>query len=91
MTTRKSEENVVGRVITDSKKAEEQIEMLLNDYTLKFSRYCQEINSLRQVLSVNNKRYPTRRARLNDLQNRLLPQVQARLDSLQAQKGGGLI
>ncbi len=60
----------------------------LDRLNTRHSNYCQETVALKQSLANGGRRQELRQARLHDLETRLLPQLQARLHSLQDQKIG---
>ena len=67
-----------------------RIEVQLDRLNNRHFNYCQETEALKQALANSCRRQVSRQSRLNDLQTRLLPQLQRHIDSLQAQKGGGI-
>jgi hypothetical protein len=65
---------------------EEQLDRL----NRRHSNYCQEVIAISLQLEQKCSREIVLAARLKDLQVRLIPQVQARIVSLQSQTGGGI-
>ncbi|MCX6744989.1 MAG: hypothetical protein NTX82_05690 [Candidatus Parcubacteria bacterium] len=87
MSAEKAIENVsVQSFFEEAARIEVQLDRLNN----RHFNYCQETEALKQALANGCRRQTSRQARLNDLQVRLLPQLQSHIDSLQVQKGGGI-